>query len=239
MLSPRRPLLAAAAVSAAVLLLAPPGLPAVGAVALTDSVPRVVRELVAEQLIPPAEAATAPTVAPAPAPGRTGDDRPSRDAGRPELAGPELTARAAERQQTLSGLAEQVRDEAERLDAEARRAAAERRAAEEAAGYDLDLTDPRDIARELAANEYGWTGEQWGCIDELITQESSWNPRAENPSSGAYGLVQALPAEKMATVADDWRTNPATQLRWGFGYIEDVYGTPCEAWSFHLAHNWY
>ncbi|WP_198671414.1 aggregation-promoting factor C-terminal-like domain-containing protein [Desertihabitans aurantiacus] len=139
-----------------------------------------------------------------------------------------LEAEAAARAETL-------REVDERLTADLERA---RREAERA-GYDPDLTDPRQIARQLAASRHGWDGEQWGCIDALITQESSWDPLAVNPGSGAYGLVQALPAEKLATAGDDWRTNPATQLRWGFDYIEQRYSTPCRAWSFHRAHNWY
>jgi hypothetical protein len=43
----------------------------------------------------------------------------------------------------------------------------------------------------------------------------------------------------MATVASDWRTNPATQIKWGLGYIKDRYGTPSAAWAFWQAHNWY
>jgi len=43
----------------------------------------------------------------------------------------------------------------------------------------------------------------------------------------------------MATVADDWRTNPATQIIWGLNYIAGRYGTPCGAWSHSESYGWY
>jgi hypothetical protein len=73
----------------------------------------------------------------------------------------------------------------------------------------------------------------------LWDHESGWNYRATNPSSGAYGIPQSLPASKMATAGADWRTNPATQIRWGLAYIHDRYGTPCGAWMFWQGHRWY
>jgi hypothetical protein len=68
--------------------------------------------------------------------------------------------------------------------------------------------------------------------------ESSWRWDAQN-ASGAYGIPQALPASKMATAGADWRTNPATQISWGLGYIKSVYGTPCNAWAFWQVHHYY
>ncbi|PZR54230.1 hypothetical protein DNL40_04760 [Xylanimonas oleitrophica] len=97
---------------------------------------------------------------------------------------------------------------------------------------------PRAIGQQLAAAR-GWTGEQWSCLDSLFQKESGWNPSAANPSSGAYGIPQALPGSKMGSVAGDWRTNPATQITWGLNYIEGRYGTPCGAWSHSQAKNWY
>jgi hypothetical protein len=88
--------------------------------------------------------------------------------------------------------------------------------------------DPRSIARaKLAAR--GWSG-QFGCLDSLWTRESGWSTTAANPS-GAYGIPQALPGSKMASAGSDWRTNPATQIEWGLGYIASQYGSPCGAWS--------
>jgi len=96
----------------------------------------------------------------------------------------------------------------------------------------------REIGASLAAQR-GWTGSQWTCLDLLWTRESRWNHLAVNPSSGAYGIPQALPGSKMATVADDWRTNPATQIIWGLNYIAGRYGTPCGAWSHSESYGWY
>ncbi len=88
--------------------------------------------------------------------------------------------------------------------------------------------DPRSIARaKLAAR--GWSG-QFSCLDSLWTRESGWRTTAANPS-GAYGIPQALPGSKMASAGSDWRTNPATQIDWGLGYIASQYGSPCGAWS--------
>lgn len=80
---------------------------------------------------------------------------------------------------------------------------------------------------------------EWSCLDQLWQHESGWDPRAFNASSGAYGIPQALPGTKMAVAGSDWRTNPATQIIWGLGYIAARYGTPCAAWSFWQSHRWY
>ena len=80
---------------------------------------------------------------------------------------------------------------------------------------------------------------QFPCLDKLWKKESGWNYKAENPSSGAYGIPQSLPGSKMASAGDDWKTNPATQIKWGLGYIEGRYGSPCEAWSHSQNVGWY
>lgn len=81
--------------------------------------------------------------------------------------------------------------------------------------------------------------DQWASFDAVISHESSWNLHATNPSSGAYGLGQALPGSKMASVASDWRTNPVTQLTWTLKYMNDRYGSPNAAWAFWQTHHWY
>lgn len=43
----------------------------------------------------------------------------------------------------------------------------------------------------------------------------------------------------MSSVADDWRTNPATQIQWGLNYMNSRYGSACSAWSYHQANGWY
>ncbi len=85
----------------------------------------------------------------------------------------------------------------------------------------------------------GWSEAEFACLDKLWTKESNWRVNAENRSSGAYGIPQALPGSKMASAGDDWRTNPATQIAWGLGYIANRYDTPCGAWSFFQARNYY
>ena len=98
--------------------------------------------------------------------------------------------------------------------------------------------DPRSIARPLVA-ERGWGDGEFRCLVSLWDRESHWNPYAENASSGAYGIPQSLPGNKMASAGDDWRTNPATQIKWGLGYIAGRYGTPCAAWGHSEAKGWY
>jgi hypothetical protein len=85
----------------------------------------------------------------------------------------------------------------------------------------------------------GFGIDQFPCLDKLWKRESGWNYRAENRSSGAYGIPQALPGTKMAKFGDDWRTNPATQIKWGLDYIEGRYDTPCGAWSHSQNTGWY
>ncbi|MDW5326326.1 lytic transglycosylase domain-containing protein [Plantactinospora sp. KLBMP9567] len=77
------------------------------------------------------------------------------------------------------------------------------------------------------------------CLDKLWTKESGWNHKAENRSSGAYGIPQALPGSKMGSVGSDWRTSPATQIKWGLGYVKGRYDTPCGAWAFFQAEGFY
>jgi hypothetical protein len=88
-------------------------------------------------------------------------------------------------------------------------------------------------------SSFGWSpSTQYSCLDNLWNQESGWRYNAEN-ASGAYGIPQALPGSKMASAGPDWATNPATQIKWGLGYIQGRYGSPCTAWSFWEANGWY
>ncbi|MGZ4633383.1 MAG: aggregation-promoting factor C-terminal-like domain-containing protein [Actinomycetes bacterium] len=96
----------------------------------------------------------------------------------------------------------------------------------------------RALGRSMAAAR-GWTGSQFVCLDNLWTRESGWRTNAYNPGSGAYGIAQANPGSKMASVGSDYRTNPATQIAWGLSYIAGKHGNPCGAWSFWLGHHWY
>ena len=103
---------------------------------------------------------------------------------------------------------------------------------------DLGQGDPRAVARALLG-EFGWSSSQFGCLDSLWTRESGWNVHADNPSSSAYGIPQALPGSKMASAGPDWADNAETQIRWGLGYIQDRYGSPCGAWAHSESNGWY
>lgn len=94
------------------------------------------------------------------------------------------------------------------------------------------------IAYELVLAR-GWDDAQYACLVSLWNRESHWNVYAENKSSGAYGIPQALPGDKMATVAADWRTNARTQIVWGLGYIAGRYKNPCGAWTSSETRGWY
>jgi hypothetical protein len=88
--------------------------------------------------------------------------------------------------------------------------------------------------------DFGFTeSTQWPCLYDLWQQESGWNVYADNPSSGAYGIPQSLPGDKMASVASDWETDPKTQIIWGLGYIKSTYGTPCAAWQNEVDYGYY
>jgi hypothetical protein len=85
----------------------------------------------------------------------------------------------------------------------------------------------------------GWNTSEFDCLVALWNRESHWNVYSLNVSSGAYGIPQALPGNRMASVGADWKTNPATQITWGLGYIAARYGTPCGAWNHSQAKGWY
>jgi uncharacterized protein YabE (DUF348 family) len=102
----------------------------------------------------------------------------------------------------------------------------------------VDPASAQGIAKaKLAAR--GWGDDQFACLVSLWNRESGWNVSAANKSSGAYGIPQALPGSKMASAGSDWRTNPATQIEWGLGYIAGRYSTPCGAWSAFKSKGWY
>jgi len=94
-----------------------------------------------------------------------------------------------------------------------------------------------------ALGRFGWGQEQMAPLIALWNGESGWNYQALNKSSGAYGIPQALPGDKMASQGPDWRTNPATQILWGLGYIKSRpdYGSPAAAYAKWLSRSphWY
>ncbi len=95
------------------------------------------------------------------------------------------------------------------------------------------VAETQAMARQMMASD------QFQCFSNIVDHESTWNYKATNASSGAYGLVQALPGSKMASAGADWQTNPATQIKWGLNYMNERYGSPCGAWSFWQANSWY
>lgn len=103
---------------------------------------------------------------------------------------------------------------------------------------DLSTADPRALARALMP-QYGISSSEFDCLDNIWSQESGWNVRADNPSSSAYGIPQALPGSKMSSAGPNWVDNAETQIRWGLGYIRARYGTACSAWSFKQGVGWY
>jgi hypothetical protein len=98
---------------------------------------------------------------------------------------------------------------------------------------------PQQIAASMMG-QYGWSSSQFSdCLVPLWTRESGWNPSAVNPSSGAYGIPQALPASQLASAGANWQTSATTQIEWGLKYIQGRYGTPCGAWAHEEADGWY
>ncbi|GAB2568719.1 aggregation-promoting factor C-terminal-like domain-containing protein [Microlunatus antarcticus] len=172
-------------------------------------------------------------------------ERDTREADRARIAA--TTAQAA--YQRAVGLGTQGRAIDERsseIKAEIKAAKAKAEAAEAAAeaaekkardaaianeGYTPGTTDVREIARQILMNKFSYGEDQYACFSWIIERESNWDVHAQNASSGAYGLPQSLPGSKMASVAPDWRDNPATQIVWGAQYMKSRYGSPCDAKS--------
>jgi hypothetical protein len=149
-------------------------------------------------------------------------------------------AAALSRQHSAIASKEAVLKHKEAVKKKKREAAKRKRAAAaERLGYRIGTSNPRSIARQIMKNKYGWGKSEFSCYNNIIMRESMWAVKAENPGSGAYGIPQALPGSKMASAGKDWRTNPATQINWGLGYVKDRYGTPCSAWGFKSGHGWY
>ena len=102
---------------------------------------------------------------------------------------------------------------------------------------DLTTQDPRSIARAMLG-DYGFSEGEFSCLDALWVSESDWDMHADNPTSSAYGIPQALTGGTH-DLPGDYMTNPVSQIEWGLWYIENSYGSPCSAWEFKQANNWY
>ncbi|WP_204745214.1 hypothetical protein [Glycomyces paridis] len=122
---------------------------------------------------------------------------------------------------------------------------AEEETSEESSGASVDISaECGDYSGNKAIGctmtlDYGWDMNEFQCLVNLWDRESGWDETAYNSGSGAFGIPQSLPGDKMASAGDDWQTNPATQIEWGLGYIDGVYGSPCGAWSHSESVGWY
>lgn len=159
---------------------------------------------------------------------------------RAAAAGAEAARLGARQEELTERLAELEQGAQDLL---AQREAAAERGRFELLGLQAESGAPREaqeIARAMMP-DYGWDAAEFGCLVSLWNAESGWSWSAANPSSGAYGIPQALPGWKMASAGSDWLTNPTTQITWGLGYIEDVYGSPCAAYDAFLGRSphWY
>jgi hypothetical protein len=162
-----------------------------------------------------------------------------------------LTRQLDEQDAAAKKSAEEAARKQAAKDAAAKKAAADKKAAEakaakeraEAAASrssrDFEVKSSYTVAQVQAIARKMMPGDQFQCFSNIVTRESGWNYQATNAGSGAYGLVQALPGSKMASAGADWRTNPATQIKWGLNYMNSRYDSPCGAWEFWQANNWY
>ncbi|QPP06790.1 transglycosylase SLT domain-containing protein [Streptomyces bathyalis] len=148
-----------------------------------------------------------------------------------KAAAEEARKKAAEKAAAKKAAEEKAAKEREA--AEASRSAARADAGDFPAQSSYTVAEVKSMAQKIVG------GSNFQCFSEIVERESGWNYRASNASSGAYGLVQALPGSKMASAGADWRTNPATQIKWGLNYMNDRYGSACGAWDFWQANNWY
>ncbi|WP_349428670.1 phospholipase [Microbacterium sp. LWS13-1.2] len=152
-----------------------------------------------------------------------------------------VSARISELREHLD--AAKAQKAAEEAAAAAAAAAAEAQRQAEAAAAALAAANTPDgakaTARQMAASHYGWGDGEFSCLESLWNKESGWNYQAYNSGSGATGIPQSLPGNKMASAGADWQSNAKTQIAWGLGYIAGSYGTPCAAWGHSQATDWY
>jgi hypothetical protein len=209
--------------------------------------------------LPPVSAADLPSVPPEAAQqavafrGDTADLTTHRAEVRDARSEADAAAARTAAQASADAAAKAAADEASQAAADAAKAAADAAAVDAqrqaaAAQADRDRQrqslidnarkDPRGAARAMLG-DFGFADSQFSCLSSLWSRESNWLYTATNPSTGAYGIPQALPASKMASAGADYRTNPMTQIKWGLGYIQDRYGTPCGAWAHSQATGWY
>lgn len=79
---------------------------------------------------------------------------------------------------------------------------------------------------------FGWSEDEWVCLDELIHKESSWDMTANNPNSSAYGLFQVLKTPEDSTLKQ--------QVKRGIKYLDARHsGSACKALEHHDRKGWY
>ena len=136
--------------------------------------------------------------------------------------------------------AKKAQEEAERKAKEEEEAKkAQEEAQRVAASVSNDVASLQSYAHDLVINTYGWTENDYSSLVSLWNRESGWKVTAGNRSSGAYGIPQSLPGNKMASEGSDWETNGQTQIRWGLKYILNTYGSPSAAWNHFCNVGWY
>ncbi|MFE9924082.1 transglycosylase SLT domain-containing protein [Streptomyces sp. NPDC005774] len=145
----------------------------------------------------------------------------------------------AKKKEAAEQAAKEAKAEKEAKEREEADKAASRSKTASASASDFAVQSSYSVAEVQAMARQMIPADQFQCFSNIVDHESTWNYQAVNPSSGAYGLVQALPAGKMASAGADWQTNPATQIKWGLNYMNDRYDSPCGAWSFWQANHWY
>ncbi len=118
------------------------------------------------------------------------------------------------------------------------------------------------LAHQMAS-EAGLDGQEIACMDSIVARESSYGINKINDAernndfdrnklvdfeageqisdteNDAYGIPQAKPGGKMASIGSDWRTNPATQISWMFSYVKGRYSSMCKAWEHKRTEGWY
>src|SRR6266487_1503446 len=96
-----------------------------------------------------------------------------------------------------------------------------------------------DLAKAMVGARWGMG--QWDAFNRLEMAEAGYNVYATNPSSGAFGLPQALPKSKLppAALSGSVMSMAVAQLGWMFDYIAGRYGNPAGAWAHEQAFNWY
>ncbi|MFJ2746307.1 transglycosylase SLT domain-containing protein [Streptomyces sp. NPDC087440] len=143
----------------------------------------------------------------------------------------------AKKQKADDAKAAKEKAEKEAKEREQNEDVASRSASRDASSFEqqssYSVAEVKAIARQIVP------AGQYQCFSNIVERESTWNYQATNPSSGAYGLVQSYPGSKMSSVGADWRTNPATQIQWGLNYMNQRYGSPCDAWNFWQANHSY